>query len=187
MTATVYLGSSNGNDPKYCGNARRLGTLLAQAGIAVVFGGAGVGTMKSLADGVLEAGGSLTGVMPGGFKGRKDYAEKGIDVRLNAPGLHFIETPDMGTRIATMENLSDVCIILPGSHGTMEEFFSYFVGIELGRFDRKIAILNTDGYYTPLLDLIRNMVREGFSPQDDLSRLIVAATPEELVEKLKEL
>ena len=184
MTAAVYLGSSNGNSPKYCENARRLGRLLAEKGIAVVYGGASVGTMKALAEGVLEAGGSLTGVMPVGFRGRRNYAAKGIDVRLHAPGIHFIETPDMGSRIATMEQLSDMCIILPGSHGTMEEFFSYFTGIEVGRFDKRIAILNTDGYYNPLLELLETMLKEGFSPAEDGGRLIVAATPEELVSRL---
>lgn len=184
MTAAVYLGSSDGRSPKYRENAYRLGRLLAEAGIAVVYGGAGVGTMKALAEGVLDAGGSLTGVMPKGFKGRSNYAAQGIDVRLNVPGVHFIETSDMGSRIATMERLSDVCIILPGSHGTMHEFFSYFTGIELGNFERRMAILNTDGYYDSLLEQLNKMREEGFSPEEDSSRLIVAATPEELVQRL---
>lgn len=184
MTAAVYLGSCPGNNPKYCDNAYKLGRLLAEAGISVVYGGAGVGTMEYLARGVLEAGGSLTGVFPKGFAGRKDYAEKGIDVQLKGPGITMIEVPDFDVRIREMERLSDVAIILPGSFGTMHEFFSYYEGVVLGRFERKIAILNTDGYYDPVLELVRNMVRCGFTDSSDKDALIVAETPEELVQKI---
>lgn len=185
MTAAVYLGSRPGNDPKYCENARELGRLLAEAGIDVVYGGAGVGTMGAFAEGVISAGGKLTGVFPKGFSGRRDYSEKGIDVRLHNPGLELVETPDFATRIREMERRSDICIILPGSYGTMHEFFSYYEGILLGRFDRKIAILNTDGYYDPLLGAIRKMISEGFTDASDEDCLIVASTPEELVSRLK--
>ena len=184
MTAVVYLGSRPGNDPKYCENAYRLGKLLAEAGIDVVYGGAGVGTMQALADGVLEAGGNLTGVFPKGFAGRKDYADKGIDVRVKTKGAKIIEVPDFDVRIREMERLSDVAIILPGSFGTMHEFFSYYEGVVLGRFHRKIAILNTDGYYDSLLQFIHKMVAEGFTDSSDEDVLIVASTPEELVERL---
>ena len=182
MTVSVYLGSRPGNDPVHCRNAYTLGRLLAEAGIAVVYGGACVGTMGELARGVLEAGGSLTGVIPTGFKGRKSYAEKGIDVWLK--GIRTIETPDMPSRIRKMEELCDMFIILPGSCGTMHEFFSAIEGSVLGRFDKKIAILNTGGYYDPLIKLLDNMEREGFTDGNDKGWLLVAATPEELVSKL---
>ena len=178
----MYLGSRPGNDPVHCRNAYTLGRLLAEAGIAVVYGGACVGTMGELARGVLEAGGSLTGVIPTGFKGRKSYAEKGIDVWLK--GIRTIETPDMPSRIRKMEELCDMFIILPGSCGTMHEFFSAIEGSVLGRFDKKIAILNTGGYYDPLIKLMDNMEREGFTDGNDKGWLLVAATPEELVSKL---
>ena len=183
MTVSVYLGSKPGNDPVHFRNAYELGRLLAEAGISVVYGGAQVGTMGALARGVLEAGGSLTGVIPKGFKGRKSYEEKGLDVWL--PGIETVETPDFPTRIRTMENMCDAFIVLPGSCGTMHEFFSAIEGSVLGRFEKKIAILNTDGYYDPLLELFHNMEREGFTDEKDSGWLVVAATPEELVLNLR--
>ena len=182
MTVSVYLGSRPGNDPVHCRNAYTLGRLLAEAGIVVVYGGAQVGTMGEFARGVLEAGGKLTGVIPVGFKGRKSYADKGMDVWL--PGIEKIETPDVPTRIRTMEEMCDAFIVLPGSCGTMHEFFSAIEGSVLGRFDKKIAILNTGGYYDPLIQLLSNMEREGFTDGNDKGWLRVAATPEELVSKL---
>ena len=182
MTVSVYLGSRPGNDPVHCRNAHTLGRLLAEAGIAVVYGGACVGTMGELARGVLEAGGSLTGVIPTGFKGRKSYAEAGLNVWLD--GIPTVETPDFPTRIRTMEEMCDAFIVLPGSCGTMHEFFSAIEGSVLGRCDKKIAILNTGGYYNPLIQLLDNMEREGFTDGNDKGWLLVAATPEELVSKL---
>ena len=182
MTVSVYLGSRPGNDPVHCRNAHTLGRLLAEAGIAVVYGGACVGTMGELARGVLDAGGSLTGVIPAGFKGRKSYAEAGLNVWLD--GIPTVETPDFPTRIRTMEEMCDAFIVLPGSCGTMHEFFSAIEGSVLGRFDKKIAILNTGGYYDPLIQLLDNMEREGFTDGNDKGWLLVAATPEELVSKL---
>lgn len=183
MTVSVYLGSRPGNDPVHCQNAYKLGRLLAEAGIAVVYGGARVGTMGELARGVLEAGGNIKGVIPTGFKGRKSYADKGMDVWL--PGIEKIETPDFPTRITTMENMCDAFIVLPGSCGTLHEFASALEGSVLGRYEKKIAILNTGGYYDPLLELIYNMEREGFTDVKDSGWLVVSATPEELVNKLK--
>ena len=144
MTVSVYLGSRPGNNPVHCQNAYKLGRLLAEAGISVVYGGARVGTMGELARGVIEAGGSIKGVIPTGFKGRKSYADKGMDVWL--PGIEKIETPDFPTRITTMENMCDAFIVLPGSCGTLHEFSSALEGSVLGRYEKKIAILNTGGY-----------------------------------------
>ena len=182
MTVSVYLGSRPGNDPVHCRSAYTLGRLLAEAGIAVVYGGAQVGTMGEFARGVLEAGGSLTGVIPEGFKGRKSYADVGMNVWLE--GIPTVETPDFPTRISTMESMCDAFIVLPGSCGTMHEFFSAIEGSVLGRFDKKIAILNTGGYYDPLIQLLGNMEREGFTDGNDKGWLLVAATPEDLVSKL---
>ena len=101
------------------------------------------------------------------------------------PGIEKIETPDFPTRITTMENMCDAFIVLPGSCGTLHEFASALEGSVLGRYEKKIAILNTGGYYDPLLELIYNMEREGFTDVKDSGWLVVAATPEELVNKLK--
>ncbi len=187
MKVTVYLGSRPGNDGKYRENAREVGRLLARKGIGVIYGGAGVGTMGALAEGVREGGGHLTGVFPRGFLGRKENAVRGVEVRnlwTDYPNYELIETETFDERIRTMERLSDACIVLPGSHGTMHEFFSFIEGIEVGRFDKPVFILNTDGYYDSLIDFIRNMIAAGFTGADDLDRITVVSTPAELVERL---
>lgn len=189
IKAAVYLGSNPGNDPKYVRNARELGRLLAAEGIEVIYGGARVGTMGAMSEGVMEAGGKITGVFPKGFKGRKTYASHGLDVRQKGEGYGnytYLEAGTFDERIRTMEQMADFCIILPGSYGTMHEFFSFFEGNELDRFNKPVAILNVDGYYDPLLQLIRNMTDAAFTGGEDLDLIIVAASPEELLTKIKE-
>ncbi|MCR5760090.1 MAG: TIGR00730 family Rossman fold protein [Bacteroidales bacterium] len=189
IKAAVYLGSNPGNDPKYVVNARELGRLLATEGIEVIYGGARVGTMGAMSEGVMEAGGKITGVFPKGFKGRKTYASHGLDVRQKGEGYGnytYLEAGTFDERIRMMEQMADICIILPGSYGTMHEFFSFFEGNELDRFNKPVAILNVDGYYDPLLQLIRNMTDAAFTGREDLDLFIVAATPEELLAKIKE-
>ena len=189
IKAAVYLGSNPGNDPKYVRNARELGRLLAAEGIEVIYGGARVGTMGAMSEGVMEAGGKITGVFPKGFRGRKTYASHGLDVRQKGEGYGnytYLEAGTFDERIRTMEQMADFCIILPGSYGTMHEFFSFFEGNELDRFNKPVAILNVDGYYDPLLQLIRNMTDAAFTGGEDLDLIIVAASPEELLAKIKE-
>ena len=188
IKAAVYLGSNPGNDPKYMNNARELGRLLAAEGIDVVYGGARVGTMGAMSEGVMEAGGRITGVFPKGFKGRKVYARDGFDVRQTGEGYGnytYLETDTFDDRIRKMEQLADLCIILPGSYGTMHELFSFFEGNELDRFNKPVAILNLDGYYDPLLELIRNMTDAAFTGREDLDLFLVAGSPEELLEKIR--
>ena len=189
IKAAVYLGSNPGNDPKYVRNARKLGRLLAAEGIEVIYGGARVGTMGAMSEGVIEAGGKITGVFPKGFKGRKTYASHGLDVRQKGEGYGnytYLEAGTFDERIRTMEQMADFCIILPGSYGTMHEFFSFFESNELDRFNKPVAILNVDGYYDPLLQLIRNMTDAAFTGGEDLDLIIVAASPEELLAKIKD-
>lgn len=190
MRAAIYLGSRAGNSPVFCESAAKLGRLLAEKGIGVVYGGARVGTMGALFDGVREGHGKVIGVFPKNFAGRKEYAEKGFKVFQDGEGYagyDLVETDTFDGRIREMEKLADVCILLPGSYGSMHEFFSFFECNELGRFDKPMAILNVGGYYTPLLNLIKNMQEAGFSDPGDLQSLIVADTPEELAASVKAL
>ncbi len=188
IKAAVYLGSNPGNDPKYVNNARELGRQLAAGGIEVIYGGAKVGTMGAMSEGVMEAGGKITGVFPKGFRGRKTYALNGTDVRQTGEGYSgytYLETPTFDERIRAMERMSDLCIILPGSYGTMHELFSFFEGNEMGSFSKPVAVLNLGGYYDPLLQLIRNMTAAAFTGREDLDLFIVADTPAELVGKIQ--
>ena len=179
----VYLGSSPGNSPKFRENAYGLGAKLAEKKIEVIYGGASVGTMKSLAEGVLSRGGRLTGVFPDGFRGKKEYADKGLDERFHQVS-EMVVTEGLSDRIATMEKMSDACIVLPGSYGTLNELFSYLLNRQLGFHSKPIYVLNTDGYYRPLKDLIDNMVKNGFISPADGRLLTFCDEVDELLEKL---
>ena len=184
-TVAVYLGSRNGRGSEFAGNAYRLGTLLAEAGIKIVYGGASVGTMKALAEGAAAANGHITGVFPAGFKGKRDNASAGISV--GPEGVSLTETifvKDIAERIAVMENLADAMIFLPGSFGTMTEAFSWMEEWQLGYHFKPAFVLNTGGYYDGLLAQFRKMIDEGFMDGGDMDYLSVCPTPDDLVGRI---
>ena len=184
-TVAVYLGSRPGNDPKFVRSARRLGQLLAEAGIGIVYGGASVGTMKALAEGAMSCGGKVVGVFPTGFKGKKDNAAAGIEVGPQSLALtEVIAVRDLPERIATMERLSDAMIFLPGSFGTMVEAFTWMEKWQLGWGQKPAFILNSDGYYDGLLAQFRAMIAAGFMDGDDMQFLTVCPTPEAIMQSI---
>ncbi len=165
-TVAVYLGSSLGSLSIYGETAYKLGRLLGERKISVVYGGASVGTMELLAKGVTSVGGEIIGVFPKGFKGKKEVADNGIEIIRD--GLSkMILADDLRHRIELMNEMSDACIILPGSFGTMNEFFEYLIGRQLGMYDKPICVLNINGYYDPIKQLISNMIFGGFMPEKD--------------------
>ena len=133
---TVYLGSAAGNSPVYADNAAELGRRLAREGVEIVYGGASVGTMWTMASAAIEAGGRVTGVFPKNFKGKKESRDRRIEVR--AQGLaEMVETPDLASRVAKMTELGQACIVLPGSWGTRA--FQASVHSQYGRILRFVA------------------------------------------------
>lgn len=160
-SVAVYLGSSDGVDPKYNGTAREFGRRMAREGIEVVYGGACVGTMGALADGVLEEGGSICGIFPTGFGGKREMLENGRKVfREGLSKVVYVK--DFAERKNLMEANSDCAVILSGGTGTMDEMFCYAVNYEIGLHEKPIWILNLDGYYDHLRALLENMKKEGF-------------------------
>lgn len=157
----VYLGSAPACKDIYKDLARDLGRRLAKAGYAVVYGGAAVGTMGALADGVQEAAGRIVGVFPQGFSGTKEVRESGIEVVRKGLS-EFIETADFAQRKQVMEDLSDACIVMPGSFGTLDELFTYACNRAIGKHEKPIIIFNYKGYYDPLKALFANMQEAGF-------------------------
>lgn len=157
----VYLGSAGGNDPKFKELAREFGRRMAREGIGIIYGGASVGTMGALADGALEAGGSITGVFPKGFLGKREVKESGTQVFRE--GLSNVElVKDFSERKMRLEELSDCAVVLPGGLGTMDEMFCYAVGNEIGLHDKQVYVLNADGYYDCLKALLDSMKKSGF-------------------------
>lgn len=182
-SVVVYLGSSSGMGEKYKNDAYNLGKALAQMGTTLIYGGACVGTMGALAQGALEAGGKVVGVFPEGFKGKKENSLRGINVR--ATNLtELIATPSIAARVEKMTQLSQAAIILPGSFGTMHEFFAYALELQLGLHSKPIFVLNTDGFYDPIKSLISNMIVCGFMSSDEQGLVRFCDTVEELVAEL---
>lgn len=149
----VYCGSSAGSDPRFMAAARALGHDLARRGIGVVYGGASVGCMGALADGALDAGGSVIGVLTRGLAAREI-----AHARLTA--LEFVDS--MHERKARMSALSDAVIALPGGYGTFDELFEALTWSQL-QIDRKpIGLLDAGGFWAPLLAMLDSAEAAGF-------------------------
>ena len=160
-SVAVYLGSAPGCKEVYKGLAYELGSRIARAGLTLVYGGAAVGTMGALADGAREAGGEVVGVFPKGFRGTREVRESGLEVVQQGLS-RFIETADFAERKQVMEDLSDACIVMPGSFGTLDELFTYACNRAIDLHAKPILVFNFEGYYDPLKQLLANMQEAGF-------------------------
>ena len=159
----VFCGSNAGNHPEFKEQAVELGTLLANEGIELVYGGAKVGIMGIIADAVLENGGNVIGVIPN-FLRAKEIAHTSLTQ------LIIVET--MHERKMKMNELSDGVIALPGGFGTLEELFEILTWSQLGLHTKPSAILNTNGFYNPLHLQIQTMVENGFL-KEETSRMLL--------------
>lgn len=173
---TVFCGSSFGTDEIYKTQAFLLGNKLAEENIGLVYGGANVGLMGAVADGVLEKGGEVFGVLPN-FLRSKEIAHDHLTE------LFLVET--MHERKTKMNELCDGVIALPGGFGTLEEFFEMLTWAQLGLHKKPIAILNIDGFYDSLITFIQTTVDKGFLKQVNQDMLIVSDNIEELLDKMK--
>ncbi|MBR2512510.1 MAG: TIGR00730 family Rossman fold protein [Halomonas sp.] len=172
----VYLGSREGNSPVFCQVARTLGAALAARGHTLVYGGARIGLMGELANAALEAGGKVIGVMPDHLVER-EQAHFGLT--------ELIRVPNMHERKATMAANADAFIALPGGIGTFEELFEIWTWGYLGLHDKPMGLLDTEGFYAPLLTFLDNTVSHGFLAQTTRNMLVDAPTPIQLLEMLE--
>ena len=173
---TVFCGSSDGNSNIYGEVAFALGAYLANQRIGLVYGGAKVGLMGKVAQGVLENGGKVIGVLPD-FLRTKEVAHEGLTE------LILVET--MHERKMKMHELSDGAIALAGGFGTFEELFELLTWGQLGLHNKPIGILNTNSFYDNLILMIRNMVQEGFLKEANEKMLLVETSFELLIDKMK--
>ena len=134
----MFSGSRPGGRPGYARAARELGAEIARRGLGVVYGGASVGLMGEVADAAMAAGGEAVGVIPEALVAKEVAHE-----RLT----RLIVTKDMHERKATMADLADAFVALPGGFGTFEELFEIITWAQLGLHDKPIGLLNVDGYY----------------------------------------
>lgn len=171
----VFCGSAIGGRPIYAEQARQLGGLLAVRRIGLVFGGGHIGLMGVLADAVLAKGGEAIGVIPQALVD-KELAHRGLTQ------LHVVAT--MHQRKALMADLADAFAALPGGFGTADEFFEILTWRQLGLHAKPIGLLDTAGYFAPLLGWIERTVAEGFLSAEHRRRLIEADEPGALLDRL---
>ena len=173
MKICIYGASSDKLAQEYFTEAETLGTLIAQGGHTLVFGGGQGGLMGAAARGVHAGGGGIIGVAP------RFFDEPGI---LYPHCTRFIYTETMRERKAIMEEESDAFIVLPGGIGTYEEFFEMLTLKQLGRHGKPMAMLNTRGYYAPMNAMLQNTVDEGFMSANCLDLFKVCNTPQEALD-----
>ncbi|MFW0738729.1 TIGR00730 family Rossman fold protein [Flavobacterium sp. T12S277] len=173
---TVFCGSSFGTDEIYKEQATLLGKTLARQDIELVYGGANVGLMGAVADGVLNEGGRAIGVLPN-FLRSKEIAHLGLT--------DLIVVESMHERKTKMNDLCDGVIALPGGFGTLEELFEMLTWGQLGLHKKPIAILNINGFYDALIELTKVMVEKGLLKAVNQQMLLVSDNIEDLLTQMK--
>lgn len=169
----VYSASSTKIDPVYFTAAETLGRLLADHHIRLINGAGSIGLMRSVADAVLANGGEVTGVIPH-FMVEQGWQHKGLT--------EMIEVENMHQRKQKMADLSDAIIALPGGCGTLEELLEIITWKQLGLYLNPIVILNTNGYFDPLLAMLQRAVDENFMREQHGAIWHVASTPQEAID-----
>ena len=160
----VYCGSRDGNKPAYAKTAEDTGVMLVKNGWRLVYGAGDVGLMGRVANSVQDAGGKTFGVIPTHL----------MDWEVGKQDLDsFIITETMHERKKVMIMNSDAVVMIPGGAGSLDEFFEALTWRQLGLHSKPIFLVNTDGYWAPLLSLMNHVVREGFAGADILSYVTV--------------
>ncbi|WP_273567193.1 TIGR00730 family Rossman fold protein [Maribacter halichondriae] len=171
----VFCGSSEGNDPAILQAAAELGKILAEREIILVYGGAKIGVMGTVAQTTLDKDGKVIGVIPEFLK-HKEVFHTGLT--------ELIVTQNMHERKLKMHELSEGIITLPGGYGTLEELFEMITWAQLGLHQKPIGILNTNGFYDDLLQLLQKMVSKGFLSQENYDMILVDDDVDGLLKKM---
>lgn len=171
----VFCGSSSGTDPAILEATDQLGDAMVERGIDLVYGGGSVGLMGRLADRVLASGGEVTGVIPKGLFG-KEVGHTGLT--------EMIEVDSMHQRKQLMYDLSDGFLALPGGLGTLEELAEIATWAQLGLHGKPIAVLDVDGFWSPLIEWLDTAVAAGLLRNENRAIIRRAASVDELFDVL---
>lgn len=172
----VYCGSSSGSQEVYADAAKELGDVLVGHDIELVYGGASVGMMGTLADAVLEAGGKVHGVIPRMLE-EKEIAHQGLTK------LHVVTS--MHARKSMMAALSDGFIAMPGGFGTLEEVVEVLTWGQLKFHNKPCGLLNVEGYFDKLLAFFAHNEKEGFLRPENRRMLLSDSTPTGLIQQFE--
>ncbi len=172
----VFCGSGEGYNESYRDAAYEVGVTLAERKIRIIYGGAKVGMMGALAEGALQEGGKVVGIIPG-FLQTKEVAHDGLTQLITVHTMH--------ERKLKMHEMSDGVITLPGGWGTMEEMFEMLTWSQLGLHSKPVGLLNVNGFYDALKALSDNMVQEGFLSEFVNASLLMSESIEELLDLME--
>lgn len=173
----VFCGSSDAVHADYLSAARTMGRVLADRGLQLIFGGGKTGLMGAVADGALEAGGEVIGIIIPSMN-TKSLAHDGL-TRMDV-------TRDMHARKARMHELADAYIALPGGFGTFDELFETVTWAQTGAHEKPVGLLNVRNYYAPLLAAIDHAVEEGFIFKEHRNTLFCDSDPDKLLDSMAE-
>ena len=173
----VFCGSRAGADPAFARDAQALGLGIAQHGWRLVYGAGDVGLMGEVARAALGAGANSMGVIPvhlmGAERGKRDLGQ-------------LVITQDMHERKKVMFMNSDAIIVLPGGAGSLDEFFEVLTWRQIGLHEKPIYLLNTNGYWTPLMSLLNHVVQNGFAQDEMLDCVTEVATVPDALTKIRD-
>ena len=172
----VFCGSSSGNDPVYEEYARKLASVLNINNQSLVYGGGSVGLMGVIADELLRLGGEVIGVIPE-FLADLEVDHKGLTKMITVDSMH--------ERKKIMSELSDAFIAMPGGFGTLEEIAEIITWAQLGLVRKPIGLLNVNGYWDPLVNMLDHMVDVRFLKPENRSMLQIDNDPVSLLASLQ--
>ena len=172
----VYCGSRPGKDPAFAAQAAETGTALAHAGYRLVYGAGDVGLMGEVARAAQAAGGDTMGVIPIHLLAR-EVGKRDLST--------FVVTENMHERKKVMFMNSDAVVTLPGGPGSLDELFEVLTWKQLGLHDKPVFLLNTNGYWDPLLALLDNVIAQGFAEPSFLDSFEPVADPDQLMTRLR--
>ena len=172
----VYSASSTKIAPAYFAIAEELGRLLALRGINLVNGAGSIGLMAATSNAVLANGGTVTGVIPR-FMVEQGWHHTGLT--------RLVETDTMHERKQLMAQLADAVIALPGGCGTLEELLEIITWKQLGLYLNPIVILNIDGFFNPLIEMLEQAIDQQFMRPEHAALWCVASTPAEALELIQ--
>jgi len=173
LTVCVYAASSKACHPDYRDAAHRLGVFLAERCFTIIYGGGGAGLMGALADGALSRGGRVRGVLPR-FMNDLEWGHSGLT--------ELLLVEDMRTRKHQLLSASDAVVALPGGSGTLEELLEAITLKRLGLYLGPIVLVNTRGFYDPLLALLTSAIAERFMDERHRAMWQVVNEPEQVAE-----
>ncbi|GLW89650.1 TIGR00730 family Rossman fold protein [Actinokineospora globicatena] len=163
MRVTVYAGSAPGDSPVFADEVGRFVAELAGRGTEFVYGGGSTGLMGVVADRALAEGGKVIGVIP----------RELVDAEIAHPGLTELHVvPTMHERKQLLAELGDAIVAVPGGVGTLEELFEVWAALILGHHRKPLVLLNIDGYWDPLVDVVVRMAGRGFLREAERGSLV---------------